>query len=320
MCDIQMLGKRKTCMSTKPNQDPCIVCVTQQAETMSSDLNKIYQKCPRCGEFKVSVTAQSIIGQSLGKEKRAKLSGWVLEQNQSGSLPMITSDNLTKIIARPLPSVAERATKLLLEAERGLNNLGDRFNIGDPRFLAATYSSDQQDVLFLLNILNVQGFAEAKIMGGECEILPHGYMQLDEMRSEVTTSSQGFIAMWFHDDLNEIYTKGFQAGVFEAGYDPIRIDRTEHVNRIDDEIIRQINASKFIVADFTGHRGGVYFEAGYAMGSDIPVFWTCRKDNMSDLHFDIRQFNCIDWETSDDLANRLATRIEAVLGLGPNKP
>jgi len=307
-------------MSTNHNLDPCVVCVTQQAETISGTFDGIQQKCPRCGEFKISETAQSIIGRDLGKEKRAKISGWVLEQNRSGSLPMITSDNLTKIIERPLPSVIERATKLLLEAEHGMSSLGERFNIGDPRFLAATYSSEQQDVLFFLKLLEDQGLAEAKAMGGQCEILPHGYIQLDELKEKATTSSQGFIAMWFHDDLDKSYTDGFQIGVFNSGYDPIRIDRTEHVNRIDDEIIRQINASKFIVADFTGHRGGVYFEAGYAMGSDTPVFWTCRKDDMSALHFDIRQFNCIDWETPTDLASRLATRIEAVLGPGPNKP
>ena len=125
--------------------------------------------------------------------------------------------------------------------------------------------------------------------------------------------------MWFDDDLDEIYQDGFEFAVFRAGYDPVRMDRVEHINRIDDEIIRQINASRFLVADFTGHRGGVYFEAGYALGREIPVFWTCRKSDIGDLHFDIRQFNCIDWESTDELAGRLATRLEAVLGPGPKK-
>ena len=40
----------------------------------------------------------------------------------------------------------------------------------------------------------------------------------------------------------------------------------EHINKIRDEIISQITRSKFLIADFTGHRGGVYFEAGLAMG------------------------------------------------------
>jgi len=35
---------------------------------------------------------------------------------------------------------------------------------------------------------------------------------------------------------------------------------------------------RFIVADFTGQRGGVYFEAGYALGLRKPVIWTCKRD------------------------------------------
>lgn len=256
---------------------------------------------------------------SMGKEKRARLSGWVREQNRAGSVPMITSDNLDKILTRPLPSVAERATALLIEAEHELNNLGDRFNINDPRFLAATYSANQQDVTFLLRMLRDQGLIESVALGGDCEILPNGYMQLDKMRKSTSGSSQGFVAMWFHKDLDHFYSNGLEMGVFNAGYNPVRMDRVEHVNKIDDEIIRQINASKFIVADFTGHRGGVYFEAGYALGLGIPVFWTCRKNDMDKLHFDIRQFNCIDWTTAEELANRLSVRLESVLGPGPNK-
>lgn len=174
------------------------------------------------------------------------------------------------------------------------------------------------DVAFLARLLSDQGYLESA-HGGAYAILPRGYMRLDELRSLQQVSDQGFIAMWFDNGLAEAYEKGLQAGVFTAGYNPLRIDRVEHVNRIDDEIVRQINASRFVVADFTGHRGGVYFEAGYALGKNIPVFWTCRKSDMPSLHFDIRQFNCIDWELPDDLARRLAARIEAVLGPGPTK-
>ena len=264
-------------------------------------------------------TAGAIPWAGTGKRKRAMLSSWVREQNLAGSIPFITPDNLDRILARPLPSVADRAMGLLVEAERGLKVLGDRFNINDPRFLAASYSAERTDVTFLLSVLRNEGLAEAKAMSGECEILPGGYMRLDELRRHPTASAQGFVAMWFHEDLSDAYSTGFEIGVFQAGYDPVRIDRIEHINKIDDEIISQINASKFLVADFTGHRGGVYFEAGYAMGLGLPVFWACRKDHLSELHFDIRQFNCIDWESPGELAERLSKRIEAVLGLGPNR-
>ena len=85
----------------------------------------------------------------------------------------------------------------------------------------------------------------------------------------------------------------------------------EDTRKIDDEIIAEIRRSAFLIADFTGHRGGVYFEAGYAMGHGLPVIWTCRKDEMDKLHFDIRQYNCIDWAKPAELADRLQRRIEA---------
>jgi hypothetical protein len=43
------------------------------------------------------------------------------------------------------------------------------------------------------------------------------------------------------------------------------------------------------------------------------------KDELPKLHFDIRQYNCIDWETPQELARRLKARIEAVIGEGPRK-
>ncbi|MFC1886373.1 hypothetical protein ACFLZM_04890, partial [Thermodesulfobacteriota bacterium] len=70
--------------------------------------------------------------------------------------------------------------------------------------------------------------------------------------------------------------------------------------KIDDEIIAQIRRSRFIVADFTGHRGGVYYEAGFAKGLGLEVIWTCNKNDIDKLHFDIRQYNCIDWDWDAD--------------------
>ena len=100
-----------------------------------------------------------------------------------------------------------------------------------------------------------------------------------------------------------------------------RIDRKEHSNKIDDEIIAEIRRSRFVVADFTCERekvrGGVYYEAGFALGLGLPVIWTCRKDCLDYLHFDTRQYNHIVWETPEELYARLKARIGAFIGDGP---
>src|SRR5262249_3741223 len=129
------------------------------------------------------------------------------------------------------------------------------------------------------------------------------------------TSNSGFNAMWFDKSMIQARVSGLQKAIENAGYDAVVVDRVEHINKIDDEIVAQIRKARFLVADLTGHRGGVYFEAGFALGLGLPVFWTCRKDDFT-LHFDVRQYNTIDWSTPDELASRLQFRIESVIGRG----
>jgi nucleoside 2-deoxyribosyltransferase len=132
-------------------------------------------------------------------------------------------------------------------------------------------------------------------------------------------SAIGFCAMWFADDLKPLWSEALEPAIRAAGYEPKRIDQHEHVNRIDDEIVAMIRRSRFVVADFTGQRGGVYFEAGYALGLGLRVIWLCRQDELDRVHFDTRQYNFLVWKPSEyaDLAKRLQNRIEATLGRGP---
>ena len=68
---------------------------------------------------------------------------------------------------------------------------------------------------------------------------------------------------------------------------------------------------------FESARGGVYFEAGFAKGLGREVIWTVRKDRLSYVHFDTRQYNHIVWSDESDLRNQLSKRISATLGDGP---
>jgi len=160
-------------------------------------------------------------------------------------------------------------------------------------------------------------------ISGECEVLPGGYVAADALARRTGPSDKGFVAMSFDESLEDAYTNGLQCGIMKAGYDPVRVDRVEHVNRIDDEIIAQIRRSRFLVADFTqgddGARGGVYYEAGFAHGLGIPVIFTCHENSLGHLHFDTRQYNHIVWEEPEQLRRELMNRICATVGDGPEK-
>ena len=131
--------------------------------------------------------------------------------------------------------------------------------------------------------------------------------------------------MWFDESMNDVWETAIQPGIENAGDEPIRIDQKEHLNKIDDEIIAELRRARFVVADFThgddGPRGGVYYEAGFARGRNIPVISTCRKDVIDKVHFDTRQYNHIVWEAEnlDKFRSKLTARICAVIGDGPRK-
>ncbi len=110
-----------------------------------------------------------------------------------------------------------------------------------------------------------------------------------------------------------------ERGIREAGYSPLRIDRQQHNNKIDDEIVASIRRGKFLVADFMDHRGGVYFEAGFAKGLGLEIVWLCREDHLAKLHFDTRQYSHIIWKPEDlhEITKALKDRIKATIGHGP---
>jgi hypothetical protein len=80
----------------------------------------------------------------------------------------------------------------------------------------------------------------------------------------------------FNVELNPAWDLVFRPGIARAGYFAFRIDQKEHANKICDEIIAKIRRSRFVVADYTGHRGGVYI-ARIARGLEVEA-WKLLRD------------------------------------------
>jgi nucleoside 2-deoxyribosyltransferase len=153
-----------------------------------------------------------------------------------------------------------------------------------------------------------------------CQITPKGYLELESKDS--ADSKNGFCAMWFDDLMLPFYVDVIEKAIRASGYEPVRLDHKEHNNNIDDEIIASIRGARFVIAEMTGHRGGVYFEAGFAHGLGLPVIYMLREDDQNDIHFDVRQQNFTLWSPDDlpDACKRLENRIRATLGQGPLNP
>jgi hypothetical protein len=310
-------------MSEPANPEGCPVCKTGAPWTNKGGggwgIN-----CRRCGTFDIGWIATEGLGQ-FSVIQRANLSGWIRE-NQGC---VIGSADLKSLSQLETPSVGEKADKLLLCLARNYQRPGEvieLFKDGSLELQAASWAADDKELRYLMReyLFEAAEFlllTEHRTGLGSDEfykISPQGWVHLDSLRQGNIQSQIGFIAMWFNESVSEAW-KAIDQGIRGAGYYALRIDQKQHNNKIDDEIVAGIRRSKFLVADFTGQRGGVYFEAGLAMGLGLPVIWLCRQDHLKETHFDTRQYNFIVWEADklDKLSEALEHRIEATIGRGP---
>ena len=148
-----------------------------------------------------------------------------------------------------------------------------------------------------------------KIISFSTGLLRDCVRSLKRLMSVNAFSRDCFVAMWFDDSMEEIYHCGIYKPLKELGYNPIRVDKVEHNDRIDSKIFDLIRRSRFVVADFSGHRTGVYYESGFASGLGLPVIHTCRKDDFEKRHFDVHTINTIVYENVEELAVGLRKRI-----------
>ncbi|MEO5800288.1 MAG: nucleoside 2-deoxyribosyltransferase [Gemmatimonadales bacterium] len=146
---------------------------------------------------------------------------------------------------------------------------------------------------------------------GAYALTPAGWRRVGELRKTGALGNQAFVAMWFDPQMDAAWEIGIEKALTDTGWLPMKINRKEHNNRIDDEIIAEIRRSGLIVADFTGFRSGVFFEAGFGLGLGMPVIWTVQEDEELSKHFDTRQYNHITWKDPQDLYTKLVNRIRA---------
>lgn len=97
----------------------------------------------------------------------------------------------------------------------------------------------------------------------------------------------------------------------ECGFNPYRTKGDPTNKSIPDKILAEIARSQFVVADFTGHRHNVYYEAGFAHGLGREVIGCCRHDESDRLKFDTRHLGHVVWKDTAGLRQKLADSIRA---------
>lgn len=140
-----------------------------------------------------------------------------------------------------------------------------------------------------------------------------GFERVFKAQEGGANSNICFVAMSFDKTDEYIYLHGIKPALESTGFIPFKVDEyhPDAEQTINDAIIAGIKRSRFVVADFTKHKKGVYFEAGYALGRGLKVIYTCRNDQFQDSHFDTNHYPHILYDTPEELQQKLIAKIEA---------
>lgn len=285
-------------------------------------------RSPRTGgRYRIADDARSLT-QELTDRERARLTTWLVEQRSQGEeAPLITEEVIRSAKTRRSLEPYQSAQRLLKWLARQSSSIGQPIpipwdgvtDIAREAMASAELRNLHELVYLLDNYLPRQGWGfHTKNVGYGVTV--DGYTHLEDLVTQPDLA-QVFVAMWFDESMDGVFENGIEPAVRNAGYEPLRIDRKEHLNKIDDEIIAEIRRSRFLVADFTqgdsGARGSVYYEAGFARGLGLDVVSSCRQDKLKHLAFDTSHFNHLVWTEPGELRRILEKRILAVIGEGP---
>jgi len=293
--------------------NPCPVCaqpkIVMEGHHPKKDM--LAFRCTCCGEFYLDALAVGAV-RGLPMRDRYLISASIRSESDAGRMMEIVGDDLPRLrdAAPRWRSPFEGVDRLLLLMAARTESILGPVHIDQEVDFPMICALGPGEVNELLSLGRALGLIHAHLPAFTTE----GLRRVDMLRATQPDSRQAFVAMWFDPDLDAAWREGFEPGIEAAGYfRAVRVDAIEHNEKVDDRIIAELRRSGLVVADFTGQRGGVYFEAGYARGLGTPVIWTCREDWTDRLHFDTRQYNHIVWKEPADLRQQLADRIAATV-------
>jgi hypothetical protein len=285
--------------------------------------------CGRCGAYRISDEFSWEIPRELHplSKKRYKIS-WAFRLLSEGvedfkQLPLHLKSDVATFLNATEPTVEEKLGSLLTWMAKNSSGPGKFGEFDYENDYSLVCGQDGEEAEFLSNALAERGWITLEdptlsSVTHSYRVTALGWFEISERNKSGADSNNAFVAMSFSADRSTV-GRAIADGIVESGHDPVRMDRVEHSNRIDDEIIAQLRRSKFLVADLTEQNNGAYFEAGFMLGLGRTVIWVCDKNDLPNVHFDTRQYNIIDYDGPEDLQSRLRFRIEAIVGRGSGK-
>ena len=267
--------------------------------------------CSRCGEFIVhALLLDSTIDYGLAPF----LSMATRQATEDGRCLELNGNNLQELAdSQRQIRVTEKIERMLGRIARKAGTPGAPVIISYINDCFLYSATSVEELLTYINYVREHGWVKATLTSeaSNCWLTVNGWMHVEPAPTSGGIPGRCFVAMSFDPSLDDAYRFGIEPGIHDCGFDPVCMKDIVTNEGITDRILAEIRLAQFLVADFTGHRHGVYFEAGFAKGLGREVIWTCRETDKEKLHFDTKHLGHVLWTDPPDLRTKLAASIRA---------
>jgi hypothetical protein len=224
--------------------------------------------CPRCGKWWLFLDVVSEIDMA-SRPIKAALAAHIRQANAADPKPVeLIAEKWREFAAAHLNTPIPQKLNLLLRLyEKHSEFAGEYVDLSNNDYPLVD-AQNWDEFSFLRRTLVSQGLLECEAQNDYC-LSVAGWAHLYPQGGVPGTC---FVAMSYNPKLREVYERGIRAALeHDCAYKALRMDDAPPNGDITNRMIADIRSCQFMVADFTEHRPGVYYEAGFAEGLRRPV-------------------------------------------------
>lgn len=286
--------------------------------TENTSSHTFFIHCQRCGDYVISDEMMEFRDTTNELQSNsARLSGLIRYFTDNNlKEPHIFATTINDLLENPLiPNIddIEKKANLLMSAlKRMTTTFGKELEINLEKHRSLAFAEDSSEFYSLLEYLKGKGYISEnrgyQFPGSKkVKLTAEGF----KFENKIESSKQIFIACWF-DDSQDSAIKKTEEAILSTGYTPMCIKDKQYSDPIMEKGLAEIQKSRAIVADLTGVRAAVIYEAAYANALNIQIIYVRNaNDKTKEIDFYTGNYKINFYQNLEELHDIVAYAINA---------
>ncbi|WP_308634237.1 hypothetical protein [Paenibacillus silvisoli] len=208
------------------------------------------------------------------------MSAYIREQTDCDEKVVVSYEERGAILQSPLIPLTseEKGIRLLRFLHRHTSGPGEPVIINQfSQSYNLTYSLNLQELVYITEKLKEDGFIER--IGSTFKLTEKGWVEASNNASGKSLKPCYVLLSGSDENVGREWLETVFPLLIQLGYAPKFLEEDVSSQRLDpkpvETLLQSVSDCKLLIADVTEPGAELWLRAGFAVGNDIPVIWTC---------------------------------------------